>query len=132
MLSNSTEKGDGQKKVIGNLLGKKRASGVISGVLWSRGVIYGDVLRYLVTSCLIPCEIVMHEMQIAAFMQSLRIVVGRRVDDRLELMIDRTCFHLANLLAYVRRLRGCGMQEQPEKHMCLRHTAKEYYMCNKW
>jgi hypothetical protein len=94
-LSNSTEKGDGQKKFIDTLLEKKRSSGAISGVFWSCGVIYGDVLRYLVTPCLIPCEIVMHEMQIAAFMQSLPIVVGRCVGDRLELMIDRTCFHLA-------------------------------------
>jgi hypothetical protein len=112
MLFNSTGKGDDQKKFIDALLEKKRSSGAISGVLWSHGAIYGDILRYLVTPCLIPCEIVMHEMQIAVFMQSPPIVVGRCVGDRLELMIDRTCFHLVNLLAYVRRLRGCSMQEQ--------------------
>jgi len=36
----------------------------------------GDVLRYRVTPCLIPCEIVMHEMQMAAFMQSLAITAN--------------------------------------------------------
>jgi hypothetical protein len=129
-LSNSTEKGDGQKKFIDILLEKKRSSGAISGVFWSRGVIYGDVLRYLVTPCLIPCEIVMHEMQIAAFMQSLPIVVGRCVGDRLELMIDRTCFHLAkspSICTTLTSLPQC--RNKPEKYMCLRHSAKEYYIC---
>jgi hypothetical protein len=53
MLSNSTERGDGQKKFIDTLLERNRSSGAIFGVLWSHGVIYGDVLRYLVTPCLI-------------------------------------------------------------------------------
>jgi hypothetical protein len=50
MLSNSTEKGEGQKKFIDPLLEKKRSSGVISGVFWSRGVIYG---MYFGTSLLL-------------------------------------------------------------------------------
>jgi hypothetical protein len=132
MLSNSTKRGDGQKKFIDALLEKKRSSGAISGVLWSHGAIYGDVLRYLVTPCLIPCEIVMHEMQIAAFMQSLPIVVGRCIRDRLELMIDRICFHLANLLAYVRRLRGCMQEQAREILVPPTYRKRVLYMCNMW